>query len=235
MDSTAVIRLKDEAEWLPLCIETIKDIFDEILLCTQGEQSDDTIEICKSYSCNTIKHYHYRFESRPNGPGFKYQRYDQFSRTYFYNWCFNHAETEWVCKWDGDMLALPRCKSEIQSAIKANTSLKFKGVDVVDDLYHIGKREFCSPETRLYKKGKYIQGDMCEVLKKETPHATKECHEPLFIHTKWAKKEYSIVKAWPSNWRDIPKFQNLWQRKTKLKEHDYRIPEEWLKYVDGKS
>ena len=46
-DITAVIRLSNEAEWLPKCLESIIDIFDEILLCTQGAQKDNTIEICK--------------------------------------------------------------------------------------------------------------------------------------------------------------------------------------------
>ena len=60
-DITAVIRLSNEAEWLPKCLESIIDIFDEILLCTQGAQKDNTIEICKEWSSkyDKVKYYHF--------------------------------------------------------------------------------------------------------------------------------------------------------------------------------
>jgi glycosyltransferase involved in cell wall biosynthesis len=232
MSITAVIRLKDEAQWLPLCLFTIQDLFDEILLCTQGKQKDNTIDICKEHISDKIKHYHYQWDSRPNGSSdFKYQSYNQFSRAYFYNWCFDKAETEWVCKWDGDMLALPQCKKYFETAIAKNSCLKFKGVDVVDDLYHISNREFCSPEIRLYKTGRYDHGEKCEVLSNKQPNNVLNINEPLFIHTKWAKEEYSITKAWPENWKQIQHFQNLWKRKQALRKHNYRIPEEWLNHI----
>ena len=225
IEASAVLRLKDEAEWLPKCVESIQGIFSEILLCTQGKSIDETEQICKDLADgNQIKHHHFEFESRPNGPGHSNQPYDKHSRAFFYNWCFDKASTKWVCKWDGDMIAMDNAEKYLQQAIEADIALKFKGVDVVVDLYHIGEREFCAPEIRLYKNSSasYDNGPRSESLRYLGTHM--QIHEPLFIHTKWAKGEYSQTKAWPKNWKDIPHFQNIYNRRLAKKKHKYTLP-----------
>lgn len=222
---TAVLRLKNEAEWLRQCLKSIENLFDEILLCTQGKQTDSTIFICKLHTHKNpkkFKHFHYEFDSRPNGPNHFDQPMDQFSRAYFYNWCFRKAKNEWVCKWDGDMIALPSLKNKMKDAVKNNYALKFKGIDVVKDLYHIGQREFCASEIRLYQKGRYVIGKFSESLILNKPTAIKEIDEPLFVHTKWLKSKESITKAWPHNWEDIPHFQNIWKRIQPVSKHKWK-------------
>jgi glycosyltransferase involved in cell wall biosynthesis len=227
---SAVLRLKNEAEWLDLCLKTIFPIFSEIVLVTQGEQTDNTVEICRKWDMfDKVHYYHYEFDSRPNGPGHGRQPYDKLSRAFFYNWAFSKATNDWVCKWDGDMLALPPCKNYLDKAVENNKSLRFKGVDVVEDLYHIGHREFCSPENRLYKTGNYVNGKYSETLRDRTPESSMEVDEPLFIHTKWAKSIDSATKAWPKNWANSKHFNNIWERRIPVKKHSYKIPEGWIK------
>jgi len=234
---SAVLRLKNEAEWLPICLKSIIDIFDEILLCTQGPQDDDTYSICLEWQKDyptIIKHFHYPHDSRPNGPGHDKQPMDEYNRAQFYNWCFNKAKDgNWLCKWDGDMIALPGCKEALHEAVEKGYILKFRGIDVVGDIYHIGDREFCAEEARLYKKGHYIAGPKSEKLIIEEPKYSYRNNKPLFIHTKWAKSEYSITKAWPENWRKIEHFQKIWERNCPKKLHDWEIPK-WLREDAGK-
>lgn len=227
---TAVLRLKDEAEWLDLCLKTISPVFEEIVLATQGEQKDNTIEICEEWASKHvhIRHVHYEYDSRPNGPGHDQQPYDKYSRAFFYNWAFSYANCPWVCKWDGDMLALPNLKKYLDKAVAKNACLKFQGVDVVGDLFHIGDREFCASEIRLYKNGQYVNGSHSEKLDLRTPDKVIDVEAPLFIHTKWAKSEYSQTKAWPYNWKEIPHFQKIHLRGKRKRKHAYKIPKEWL-------
>jgi glycosyltransferase involved in cell wall biosynthesis len=225
---TGVLRLSNEEEWLPKCLESILDIFDEILLCTQGVQKDNTIEICKAWSSkhDKAKYCHYEYESRPNGPGHNKQPYDKYSRAYFYNWCFNKASCEWVCKWDGDMIAMDTCKNWFKKAIENNACLSFPGVDVVKDVYHIGDREFCAAEVRLYKKANYINGANSEAIDRGTlhPHKIMKTNEPLFIHTKWAKSEYAQTQAWPKGWKNNPHFKKIYERSIATKLHNRKLP-----------
>ena len=228
-DITAVIRLSNEAEWLPKCLESIIDIFDEILLCTQGAQKDNTIEICKEWSSkyDKVKYYHYEHKSRPNGPGHDKQPYDKYSRAWFYNWCFDKASCEWVCKWDGDMIAMDNCKTYFNKAIEKNTCLRFPGVDVVKDIYHIGDREFCACEVRLYKTANYINGVNSECIDYKTliPSTIRPmCWGPAFIHTKWAKSEYSSMQDWPEQWHGVPHFEKIYKRRKPTKKHNWKLP-----------
>jgi len=226
---TGVLRLSNEEEWLPKCLESILNIFDEILLCTQGVQKDNTIEICKAWSSkhDKVKYYHYEHESRPNGPGHDNQPYDKYSRAWFYNWCFDKASCEWVCKWDGDMIAMDTCKSWFKKAIKDNACLCFSGIDVVKDIYHVGDREFCATEIRLYKRANYINGKNSEAKEPSTlrPYKIIETDEPLFIHTKWAKSNHGFVDAsWPKDWKNNPHFQKIYERRIARKEHKWNLP-----------
>ena len=229
-DITAVIRLSNEAEWLPKCLESIINIFDEILLCTQGVQKDNTIEICKEWCSkyDKIKYYHYEHKSRPNGPGHFKQPYDKYARAYFYNWCFSKATCEWVCKWDGDMIAMDDCGKHMKNAIQNNHSFEFYGVNVVEDLYHINHNtEFCVSEVRLYKTANYINGSHTECIdyKTLTPSTIRRmCWGPSFIHTKWAKKHYSSTQAWPSDWKKHPHWQRIFERSTATKRHNWKLP-----------
>jgi glycosyltransferase involved in cell wall biosynthesis len=221
---SAVIRLKDEAEWLPYCLESIQNHFAEIILVTQGAQSDKTPKICidAEKKFGHIRYYHYEYECWPNGPGFEKYPMRFENRAFFYNWAFSKATNPWVCKWDGDMIAMDGFEKVFQRSIKSQKALKFHGVNVVRDVYHVGENPFCAAEPRLYKNGYYTSGSHSEKLV-----VLDEIHseqKPLFIHTKWAKSQESITKAWPKNWATSTHFQNLWKRYIPKTEHQYELP-----------
>jgi len=227
---SAVIRLKDEGEWLDTCLQSIVDVFDEIILCTQGDQKDDTIDICQRWikkTPNRIYHHHYEFNSRPNGPGHKKQPYDKFARSYFYNWSFAKASADnWKCKWDGDMIAIDGLKDQFQDAMSRNMAFKFYGIDLVGDIHHCGQRKYCASEIRLFREGEYINGDKSEMMKRISlrPRRVLECPDPLFFHTKWLKEEYSRTNAWPRNWKEINHFVHIAKRSIPHHKHNFTLP-----------
>jgi len=225
---SAVLRLKNEAEWLDRCIQSIDSIFDEIVLCTQGEQSDNTIDICEKWqSVNSAKyrHFHYEFDSRTNGPGHADQPMDKFNRAYFYRWCFDKARGAWMCKWDGDMIATSDCKLAFAYAISQGCALNFKGIELAGDIYHTSDRPYCASETRLFKQCAFETGLNSEKFVLIEPSKVFIFPEPLFFHTKWLKSEESYSVAWPNNWRDIPHFQKILKRSRPTRTHGYPIPQ----------
>lgn len=233
-DCTAVIRLKDEVEWLNKSVDSIVEVFGSILLCTQGEQSDATDEWCARWAeeWEHISHLHYPHEVVPNGPDYASRCVgvpSENTRHHFYNWCFAAAGTPWVCKWDGDMIACDNLQEVLESRMDDTTyAIKFLGVDLAGDLLHVGEREFCATEPRLYRNDKrtaYVAGSHCEQIMLPSQSVVSWVTEPLFFHTKWLKSEYSITKAWPDNWKEIPHFQKLWERKQPVKTHGRLLPE----------
>ena len=227
---SAILRLKNERAHLEMCLKSIEPIFDEIILCVQGQQQDDTIDICKSFvqfNSDKYRYFSYALDSRPNGPGHSNQAYDEYSRAYFYNWCFSKARLPWVCKWDGDMIAMNNCKSMFNKAISKDVALKFRGINVAGDFLHLSESQpFCASEVRLYKSGQYINGPLSEKLLLEAPRAILEISEPLFNHTKCLKEDFAFTAAWPKDWRQHDHFRQIFDRRNSTKtKHNYTLPE----------
>jgi glycosyltransferase involved in cell wall biosynthesis len=106
---TAVLRVKNEAQSLPWVLPGILRVADETILVDNGSD-DGTPEIAKKVA-----------EEQGSGANFRVLEYPfQVSRcgsehlatppnsvhslTYFYNWAFSHAGTQYWWKWDGDMV-----------------------------------------------------------------------------------------------------------------------------------
>lgn len=214
---TAVIRLKDEAEWMDPSIASILPYFDKIVLCTQGKQTDTTMDKCLSWEekmPTTISYHHYPHEVPCNGPGYVERCANKhYTRHHFYNWCFDKADTEYVCKWDGDMIALP----ELGEAMKQKDAVSLFGINLAGDVYHQSLDWKC-PTDGVYKRGAgyYAAGPMSE---RWTGKRQPAYPKPVFLHTKWLKSEESITKAWPHNWRDSGHFRELWERRKPDKMH----------------
>lgn len=228
----AFLRLKDEAMFLDYCLQSIVEHFDQIVLCTQGEQQDNTIEICERWAdrWEHITHHHYPYDSVPNGPdyGDEVKKHcETKSRAYFYNWCLEKLTTDWKCKWDGDMVMLDAGMPVLDDS---GTEMATGGWDMAGDLEHTNGEYFI--EVRFFKEGYYIDGQYCEQFARRLPRAGEATKHDCFIHLKWLKPEYSITKAWPENWRQIDHFQRIWERRLPKKPYEGELPS-CLKNVDG--
>lgn len=120
---TAMMRIRNESEFLESAVRSIVDVVDRILL-VDNLSNDATPSIIKKLVAeypHKIKDVQYPHEvarvgadnrnlklaAQPNGTPCLLSNY--------YNWCLAHCHTEFVLKWDGDMIALPNLTEQISA------------------------------------------------------------------------------------------------------------------------
>jgi glycosyltransferase involved in cell wall biosynthesis len=94
---TVLIPCKNERSNIRSCIESVRNIADEILVADSGS-TDDTIEIARGLGCRIIEREYI------NSADFK-------------NWAIPQAENEWVLVVDADERATPELASEIRKVL----------------------------------------------------------------------------------------------------------------------
>ena len=219
---SAMVRLKEEAEFVEPSIRSISPLVTEVICILQGEQTDGTDRIVDKLArrFKNVRVAAYPFDSHPNGPGHDEHPADSVhDRSYFYNWCLSQTRFGHVLKWDGDMIALPELKPFLKGCLakKNQQMFGFRGVELVSMEMEQSAVAPITDEShpRLFPVVggvQYRQGRYCEQLSAPWPmYPVPE--EPLYLHFKFAKSEVSITKAWPTNWRELPHFQRIWQRR----------------------
>lgn len=233
---SAMVRLKDEAEWILPSLESAAAFCDEIVVALQGEQTDGTDGIVRAWAasteCENVEILSYPFDSVPNGPGHGRQaRGSVRERAYFYNWCLARTTRSHVVKWDGDMVAFDELGGEIRAALEAGVDfIRFKGVEIVDaHAWRVSATHpFANIETRVFAARPgvhFVTGDFCELLQGQgAVHDQATLDAPAYLHFKWAKARDSATKAWPENWREIDHFRNLAARAAPGAAWQGRIP-----------
>jgi len=244
---TAMLRLRNEAPMLKIVVESICHKFDQILLCVQGS-SDNTLEISKELEKRyaNVRAVFYPFQSLPNGDGYKYQYENSvYSRTYFYNWCLGQVLTEYVYKWDGDMLPLPGFGQVMRNMIKLNKYSYDYGVDLAANGFFTTNSVFTGVEIRLFKKRegiRYVNGERCEKLGIsrnlfglaglfDWMTHRKVSSSPIYLHFKWCKPEAYRVQAWPVNWIEDKGFVEIMKRSNFLP-LEFRLDSNTIKKVE---
>jgi glycosyltransferase involved in cell wall biosynthesis len=163
--------VKDEEEVLARCLESIKDIVDEIIIVDTGS-SDKTKEIAKKY---TNKIYDFKW-------------CDDFSKAR--NYSFFHATKEYILWLDADDVILDKDKKEF---LKLKNTLD-KNVDIVMMKYNLsydenGNPKFSYNRERLLKNNKKYKwiGEVHEVI---VPSGNI-IYSDIAISHKKEKKEYT--------------------------------------------
>lgn len=229
---SAMLRVKNEEEFLPYCLESINPWFDEIVIVDQNS-TDNTLAVIYKYADSSkTRFYQYPYESRPNGPGFDEQPYDQYNRAFFYNWCLQLTTRQWVCKWDGDMVAQDGLGQLIRKIIQTDYtgSIAIQGIDIVkweDDRLYVGKRKIISEkEPRFFRpmsgKNHWTSGYASEKFIHEDMQA--EIAEPAYLHFKWCKPLEKATQAWPADWEKQRHFNEILERRYVAEEYTGRIP-----------
>lgn len=224
---SAMIRLKDEAEYIIRSLESIWWC-NEIIICLQGKQTDGTDILVKRWAENreNVLIYEYPFDSFPNGPGHDQQpKNSVYERAYFYNWCLSKTTRTYVCKWDGDMIAMDWLGAMINTGYDAIT---VNGVDIVgSELKHIGRPPFKQDPFifKVTEETYFETGPLCEIFHSPKEFFSKfQIKKPAFLHFKWAKSLESIAKAWPKDWERIPHFQRIIKRRIPTGEYRGEYP-----------
>jgi hypothetical protein len=106
---TAVVRAKNEADPLPWVLPSLFRAVERVVLVDNGS-TDGTPEIARRVAeecgaAERLEVYSYPFSVARCGEEHLGTRADSVhSLVYFYNWSFSHVRTDYVLKWDADMV-----------------------------------------------------------------------------------------------------------------------------------
>lgn len=146
---TAMMRIRDEAEFLDAAVRSIAGVVDRIFLVDNlsRDATPEIIERLLNEFPDQIEAHRYPYEvarvgqeqrerdaqgKESDAPGAPH-----LLATY-YNWCLSHCHTEFVLKWDGDMIALPALAAQIDAwRASGRPILVMNGGNVHPDRRHL--------------------------------------------------------------------------------------------------
>lgn len=192
---SAFVRCKNEEEYIVASIASAYRVFDEIVVILNNS-TDRTRELVEDLMTDRpkIRLLHYDGDCAQAGPGYRQvvERAPERSLARYYNWCLEQTKYSHVCKWDGDMIALPAI-DRVRDLIGANDVVAIDGYDVLG-------RETTNLEPRIFRfdptHTRYEDWELYEVLK----HEYRSMHvleEKCFLHMKLVKREW-LHRQWVS-------------------------------------
>jgi glycosyltransferase involved in cell wall biosynthesis len=192
---SAFVRCKNEEEYIVASITSAYRVFDEVVVALNNS-TDRTRALLEDLMTDhpKIRLVDYDQECAPAGPGYmeRVEKNPDQSLAKYYNWCLGQTTYSHVCKWDGDMIALPTFE-RVRALIALNDAVAFDGYDVLG-------RETTNSESRIFRYDpahtRYEDWDLYEVLKHEYPKLAV-LEEKCYLHMKLVKKDW-LHKQWVS-------------------------------------
>ncbi|MDO8141100.1 MAG: glycosyltransferase family 2 protein, partial [Candidatus Brocadiales bacterium] len=134
---SACMIVKNEEEFLPNCLNSIKDVVDEIIIVDTGS-TDNTVTIAKEFKA---KVYHHPWN-------------DSFSEAR--NHCLNHASGDWILQIDADEELEQADIPKLRLAISDN---RYNGIIIaIQSIIKDGMHTFYHP--RIFRRGKGFYKDI---------------------------------------------------------------------------
>ena len=192
---SAFLRCRNEEEYIVASILSSYRVFDEILVIL-NRSTDRTRELVEDLMTDhpKIRLADYPNDCAPAGPGYfeLVQQDPQRSLAAYYNWSLAQTRFSHVCKWDGDMIALPLFEG-IREMIATSDVIEFSGYDVLD-------KPTVDYESRIFRYDpshtRYADWDLYEVFMHEYPRVAR--FEPkCYLHMKLVKREW-VHREWSS-------------------------------------
>lgn len=212
---SAMLRVRNEEKRIRACIESIADVFDEIVVIDNGSD-DATGEIVNQLSHSEKYGEKIRLFSYPHRVarcGAEHARTpgnSVHSLAYYYNWCVSKCRYGMICKWDADMLLAPDSASAFRSFTRWFVRRKgmFLGVFPVQTVYidaegqWYGAESEVNEEIRLFpntSRVRFTKGESWEELTPEASlfvrrlapvcvHEVKDVNEDEFSH--WSEVRF---------------------------------------------
>ena len=190
---SAILRCKNEEEFIVASVLSIYRIFDEIVIILNNS-TDRTRELIDVLIRDhpKIRLLEYFNECASLGPGYyeSVRAKPEKSLAKYFNWCVEQTSFSHVCKWDGDMIATPEFE-QVRTLIGSSDVVIFDGYDVLGE-------HTTDPEPRIFKydaaHARYVDGDFYEVL--EHNYSKVSCmQQKCYLHVKLVKKEW-INRRW---------------------------------------
>ena len=106
---SVMLRVKNEEKFISACLDSIVEIFDEIVVIDNGS-TDSTKQLVTDFKKQhplgkRVSLHSYPFSIAKCGSD--HQRTNESSvksLAYYYNWCLSRCQYSMICKWDADML-----------------------------------------------------------------------------------------------------------------------------------
>jgi glycosyltransferase involved in cell wall biosynthesis len=192
---SAFLRCKNEEEYIVASILSAYRVFDEIVVILNNS-TDRTRELVEDLITDhpKIRLVTYDGQCAAAGPGYlaAVERDPSRSLARYYNWCLEQTAFSHVCKWDGDMIALPTLAG-VRALAESHDVVLIDGYDVLD-------QPTVNYEPRIFRYDpahtRYADWDLYEVLEYE--YATTVRLEPkCYLHMKLVKREW-LHAEWTS-------------------------------------
>lgn len=143
---SAMIRVKDEEEFLYPAVKSIADYVEEIVLIDNGsaDRTPSVMESLRREYPHKVTCYQYNYEIRRQGrESWELALCSEGCSSphllaHFYNWCLRRCTKPYVLKWDGDMIATEGFSRSMGDWRKSRKAfMTFKGVNVHPDGRHL--------------------------------------------------------------------------------------------------
>jgi hypothetical protein len=195
---SAIIRCKNEEEFIIASIMSVYRIFDEIVVIL-NRSTDRTRELVEGLLHNypKVRLLEYSNECSRVGPGY-YERVlakPESSLAKYYNWCAEQTSFSHVCKWDGDMIATPVLE-QVPTLIESSDVVCFDGYDVLGELTTWSEPRIFryDPAHARYEDFDFYEAPVFDYTK--VSRVPQKC----YLHMKLVKKEW-IGRRWSHpNW-----------------------------------
>ena len=195
---SAMVRIKNEAQFLYASIESIIDCVEEVVLI-DNLSSDGTPliiqDLCRKYP-NKVRAYEYRHEIVRAG-----EDHEKLAKTNpaserltanYYNWCLKKLSKPYVLKWDGDMIAMNKfCQSVKEFKTINKQTMRFDGINILPDYRYYIIGHVSNLETRIFRKtfAKYLSESVTQVLSHPFLAASFTVEEKCYVHLKLCKSD----------------------------------------------
>jgi glycosyltransferase involved in cell wall biosynthesis len=233
---SAMVRVKNEAEYLGVALDSIVEHVDQIVLI-DNLSTDATPTIIREFARQhpgmvTVREYPHAI-ARPGAESKALAR-DPAARNSpallanYYTWCLQWCDAPYVLKWDGDMVATRETHEAIRAFKRSDRqALWLNGLNVYPDLEHaisdwdtpgpVSPRAVAPSEPRVFPKrfARYTSAlGVYEALGSPYLHGFFALHwsAPAFLHLPLCKStpfhNNSSDYRWPNPWT-IPPGQRL--------------------------
>jgi glycosyltransferase involved in cell wall biosynthesis len=192
---SAFVRCRNEEEYIVASLLSSYRVFDEIVVILNNS-TDGTRALVEDLMTDhpKIRLTEYPQECAPAGPGYRaiVEQHPERSLARYYNWCLEQTRFSHVCKWDGDMIALPSFGG-VRDMIANDDVIAFSGWDVLD-------QPTVDYEARIFRydpaRTRYVDWDLYEVL--QHGYAQLARFDPkCYLHMKLVKREW-VHRQWVS-------------------------------------
>ncbi len=202
---SAMLRIKNEGSKITECLNSIIDIFDELVVVNNAS-TDDTLQKVNSYleglskkERSKVKLIYYPFNiSRCGREHYDTDENSVHSLVYYYNWCISNCRYSYVAKWDGEMYFIKDKKKYFSTNIKKILSYDYQ-FGVFGGLTVYKNREgdyFLSKEELHYEPSiffnsynvRYQKAENWEILEPDLKH-TVYLEKPIYYEMKFIGEE----------------------------------------------